>query len=118
MPTLDGFGYSEGMKFIRREAVDLPNVSEVEAAPEGRQLYVWMDDGRSGVVDMSDWTGHPCDKWDTKGFDHWRVDAGMPCWGEDSHISSCLCSDELVEMPYEEWCSSFESVFAVQRSGI
>ena len=106
------------MKFIRREAVDLPNVSAVEAAPTGRQLYVWMEDGRSGVVDMSDWTGHPCDKWDTEGFDNWKVDAGMACWGEDSHISSCLCSDELVEMPYEEWLASLEPIFAVQRSGI
>ena len=49
----------------------------VEAAPTGRQLYVWMKDGRSGVVDMSDWTGHPCDKWDTEGFNRWKVDAGM-----------------------------------------
>ena len=97
---------------------DLPSVSAVEAAPAGRQLYVWMDDGRSGMIDMSGWTGHPCDKWDTEGFDHWKVDACTACWGEDSHISPDLCSEELVEMPYEEWRSAFESVFAVQRSGI
>ena len=89
---------------------DLPSVSAVEAAPTGRQLYVWMKDGRSGVVDMSDWTGHPCDKWDAKGFNRWKVDAGMACWGEDSHISPVLCAEELVEMPYEQWHSAFEPV--------
>lgn len=85
----------------------LPSVRKVEAAPTGRQIYVWMRDGRSGVVDMSDWTGHPCDKWDTEGFDHWKEDSGMACWGEDAHISPDLCSEELIEIPYKEWISSF-----------
>ena len=102
-----GFCYSGSMKTTITR-VKLPSVKAVEAAPTGRQLYVWMKDGRSGVVDMSDWTGHPCDKWDTEGFSRWKVDAGMACWGEDSHISPVLCADELVEMPYEEWRSAFE----------
>ena len=98
------------MKFIRREPIDMPNVIKAEAAPEGRQLYVWLDNGRSGVVDMSDWTGPPCDRWDAEGFNHWRVDAGMPCWGKDSHFSSILCDEELVEIPYRQWLSRFVPV--------
>ena len=74
-----------------------------------------MDDGRSGVVDMSGWTGHPCDKWDTEGFNRWKVDAGMACWGEDSHISPVLCAEELVEMPYEQWRSAFEPVSVLAK---
>ena len=97
------------------KSVRLPSVKVVEAAPTEKQLYVWLDDGRSGVVDMSEWTGHPCDKWDTEGFDHWRVDDGIPCWGEDSHISPDLCAEELIEMPYKEWrASAFKSIFASQ----
>ena len=92
------------------KAAHLPSVTALEAAPTGKKLYVWLDDGRSGMVDMSEWTGHPCDKWDTAGFNHWRVDAGMPCWGKDSHISSVLCAEELVEMPYQQWISSFVPV--------
>ena len=98
-------------------SVRLPSVTAVEAAPTGRQLYVWFDDERSGVVDMSDWTGHPCDKWDTQGFNHWRVDDGIPCWGENSHISPDLCAEELVEMPYEKWLAGVsESIFASRPS--
>ena len=118
-PKPAAFGYSRNMKFIREELADIPSVIEVEAAPTGRQLYVWLDDGRSGVVDMSEWTGHPCDKWDTEGFDRWRVDAGMPCWGEDSHISPDLCVEELLETPYDDWADSFKtSVFAVRKAVI
>ena len=93
---------------------DLPSVSAVEAAPAGRQLYVWMDDGRSGMVDLSDWKGYLRGKWDEEGFDRWRVDDGLACWGEDGHISPDFCSEEMVEMSYEEWRSSREPVSAVQ----
>lgn len=96
-------------KFITAAPIDMPNVRKLEVAPEGRELYVWLDDGRSGSVDMSEWTAYPADKWDAEGFDHWRVDAGMPCWGQDAHISSVLCSEELVEIPYRQWHSSFSA---------
>ena len=96
----------------------LPSVIYVEAAPRGRQLYVRLDDGRSGMVDLSDWEGPLADRWDEEGFDHWKVDGATACWGEDRHISPDLCADRLVEMSHEEWRSSCESVFAVQRSAI
>ena len=60
--------YSEDMAiFISKDS--LPAVRKVEAAPTGRQLYVWMDDGRSGMVDLSDWKGYLRGKWDEEGFD-------------------------------------------------
>ena len=100
------------------KAVHLPSVTDVEASPTGRQLYVRLDDGRSGMVDLSDWEGPLADRWDREGFNHWKVDGATACWGEDRHISPDLCSDRLVEMPYEEWLASFDSGFAVQRSAI
>ena len=97
----------------------LPSVTDVKAAPAGKHLYVWLDDGRSGMVDMSDWTGHPCDKWDSQGFDHWRVDDGIPCWGKNSHISPDLCAEELIEMTYKEWQAiSSEPVPARQPTAV
>ena len=97
----------------------LPSVTDVKAAPAGKHLYVWLDDGRSGMVDMSDWTGHPCDKWDSQGFDNWRVDDGIPCWGENSHISPDLCAEELIEMTYKEWLAiSSEPVPARQPTAV
>ena len=101
--------YTKSMKTtIRRTR--LPNVTAVEASPTGRHLYVRLDDGRAGCVDMSEWTGPPCDRWDTEGFDNWRVEAGGPCWGEDAHISADLCAEELVEIPYQQWLESSRSV--------
>ena len=115
-----GLCYAENMKtkITIGKPVHLPSVTGVEASPTGRQLYVWLDDGRSGMVDLSDWEGPLADRWDTEGFDHWKVDGATACWGEDRHISPDLCSDRLVEMSHEEWRSSCESVFAVQRSTI
>ena len=95
---------------FRFRRIDFPTVEAIEVAPVGYQLYVWMGDGRSGVVDMSEWTGHPCDKWDEEGFDRWRMDAGMPCWGEGSHFSEDLFSRELEDYPYEEWSAAFSDV--------
>ena len=94
--------------FISKDS--LPAVRKVEAAPTGWRLYVWMQDGRSGMLDLSDWTGHPADKWEQEGFNHWRTDYGMACWGEDTHFSPDLCSEELIEMSYKEWLSSFPPV--------
>ena len=62
----------------------MPSVEQVESAPDAWLLYVWMNDGRSGMLDLSDWTGHLADRWREEGFDNWKVDAGMACWGEDS----------------------------------
>ena len=94
------------MAMIKVEG-NLPSVLKVEAAPTGRRIYVWMRDGRSGEIDLSGWTGYPADRWDTEGFRHWREDSGMACWGEDTHFSPDMCSEELAEMPYEAWRSSF-----------
>lgn len=96
----------------------MPSVVDVEASPTGRQLYVRLSDGRAGMLDLSDWKGYLPDRWDTEGFNHWKVDGATACWGEDRHISPLFCSDSLVEMTHEEWLSSREAVFAVQRSVI
>ena len=63
------------------------------------------------MVDMSDRTGHPADKLDAEGFHNWTEDAGMACWGKDSHIYPDLCSEDLIEISNEQWSSSFSSVF-------
>lgn len=99
------------MKWFRRK-VDLPSVEQVESAPDAWLLYVWMNDGRSGMLDLSDWTGHLADRWREEGFDNWKVDAGMACWGEDRHFSPDLCSEELIEMPYASWLSMLSAVSA------
>jgi len=93
--------------------VDLPAVREVEAAPKGRLLYLWMQDGRSGMLDLSDWNGYLRERWDTEGFNRWKEDYGFACWGEDGHISPDFCSDELIEMPYSTWR---EIISAVSQS--
>lgn len=118
----DVFCYSEIMETattitIAKPQDPMPSVSKVEAS-KGRQLYVRLTDGRSGMLDLSDWEGPLADRWETEGFDHWREDAGFACWGEDRHICPDFCSDELVEMTYEEWLASFDSVFETQPSVI
>ena len=92
------------MKVIARSfAAALPAVEDVEAAEEDWMLYVWMQDGRSGMLDLSDSCGYLADKWKTDGFNNWRMDSGMACWGEDRHICPDMCSEELVEMSYIRW---------------
>ena len=42
----------------------LPVVHDVEAELRGRLLYFWMQDGRSGMLDLSNSIGHLPKKWD------------------------------------------------------
>lgn len=96
--------------FARNRRVDLPAVREVEPAEKGWLLYIWMQDGRSGMLDLSNWRGYPAAKWEEEGFKNWKMDAGMACWGEDYHICPDMCSEELVEMTYRQWHSMLAAV--------
>ena len=73
-----------------------------------RQLYLWFADGKSGYWDMSDIDPEPYTSWDDDTFANWKVDAGMPCWGEDRHFSPDWAAKELVRMPYHKWLMSQE----------
>lgn len=106
------------LKATTGRRIHLPSVTAVEAYPPRRQLYVRLSDGRSGMLDLSDWEGYLPDRWDAEGFDRWKVDGATACWGEDRHISPLFCSEELIEMTHEEWLSSRESVFAGRSRGV
>ena len=96
----DGVRMSIVRYFPRRK---FAQVIDLRVHATERQLYLWFADGKCGYWDMSDIDPEPYASWDDDTFANWKVDAGMPCWGEDRHYSPDWAAKELVRMPYHKW---------------
>ena len=83
--------------------VKFAQVIDLRVHATERQLYLWFADGKSGYWDMSDIDPEPYARWNDETFANWKVDAGMPCYGEDRHYSPDWAAKELVRMPYHKW---------------
>ena len=95
------------MKSKRRGFVDFLEVERLDPSDKSLRVYVEFTDGAQGVVDMSEIAWKPVfASWNNGGFCDVRLENGIPCWGEDNHVSPEWMRRRIVEMSREEWeCS-------------
>ena len=92
------------MEVVRRTVNGFLKVKHLQPSVRGFMLYAEFSDGSAGEVDCSQLASLAVfADWRQGGFGDVWLDDGIPCWGEDSHLSPDWLKRRLRPKTLQEW---------------